>query len=134
MVQAFRDLLELRNVFGADINRLGFPNCDRALQAGGWAAKNILADIEGRPREPFHYSDKGYMAMVGRGSAVAEVGPGPNRKLLSGPLAFLAWLGVHVVLLSGSMQKIRALATWPSDYISHRRSFVVLSRPDRAHS
>jgi NADH dehydrogenase len=105
-----------------------------ALQAGGWAAKNILADIDGRPREPFHYSDKGYMAMVGRGSAVAEVGPGPNRKLLSGPLAFLAWLGVHVVLLSGSMQKIRALATWPSDYISHRRSFVVLSRPDRAHS
>ncbi|GAA2199351.1 NAD(P)/FAD-dependent oxidoreductase [Sinomonas flava] len=102
-----------------------------ALQAGGWAAKNILADIEGRPREPFHYSDKGYMAMVGRGAAVAEVGPGPDRKVLAGPLAFLAWLGVHVFLLSGSLQKVRALATWPSDYISHRRSFVVLSRPDK---
>ena len=100
-----------------------------ALQSGKWAAKNILADLAGRPREPFRYADKGYMAMVGRGSAVAEIGR--KRVLMTGPLAFLAWLGVHVVLLSGSLQKIRALVSWPSDFLTHRRSYVLLPREVR---
>ena len=46
-----------------------------ALQAGRWAADNILADIDGKPRADFHYKDKGIMAMIGRNAAVAEVGP-----------------------------------------------------------
>lgn len=125
-VYVLGDAANMTDAKGNKLPQLG--SC--ALQAGKWAAKNILADIEGRGREPFDYNDKGYMAMVGRGSAVAEMGPGPKRLLLTGPLAFLGWLGVHVVLLSGTMQKIRAMATWPSDYITHRRSFVVLSRPD----
>ncbi|GAB3277592.1 NAD(P)/FAD-dependent oxidoreductase [Sinomonas notoginsengisoli] len=127
-VYVLGDAANMTDAKGNKLPQLG--SC--ALQAGTWAAKNILADIEGggRHRAPFGYVDKGYMAMVGRGSAVAEVGPGPKRVLLNGPLAFLAWLGVHVVLLSGALQKIRAVATWPSDYITHRRSFVVLSRPD----
>lgn len=128
-VYVLGDAANMTDAKGNKLPQLG--SC--ALQAGAWAAKNILADIEGRGREPFAYFDKGYMAMVGRGAAVAEVGPGPKRLLLTGPLAFLGWLGVHVVLLSGTMQKIRAVATWPSDYISHRRSFVVLSRPDGTH-
>ncbi len=45
-----------------------------ALQAGQWAANNIRADIEGKPRKAFHYHDKGIMAMIGKGAAVAEVG------------------------------------------------------------
>ncbi|WP_077488915.1 NAD(P)/FAD-dependent oxidoreductase [Sinomonas mesophila] len=100
-----------------------------ALQSGKWAAKNILADLAGQPREPFKYVDKGYMAMVGRGSAVAEIGR--KRILMTGPLAFLAWLAVHVVLLSGSLQKIRALVSWPSDFLTHRRSYVLLPRESR---
>lgn len=128
-VYVLGDAANMTDAKGNKLPQLG--SC--ALQAGTWAAKNILADIEGRGRAPFAYNDKGYMAMVGRGAAVAEMGPGPKRVLLTGPLAFLGWLGVHVVLLSGTMQKIRAVATWPSDYISHRRSFVVLSRPDKAH-
>jgi NADH dehydrogenase len=126
-VYVLGDAANMTDAKGNRLPQLG--SC--ALQAGSWAAKNILADIAGRPREPFKYVDKGYMAMVGRGAAVAEVGPGPQRKILAGPLAFLAWLGVHVVLLSGGMQKVRALATWPSDYLTHRRSFVVLSRPEQ---
>ena len=45
-----------------------------ALQAGRWAAENILADIAGKPRKPFHYKDKGIMAMIGDNAAIAEVG------------------------------------------------------------
>ncbi|WP_369045408.1 NAD(P)/FAD-dependent oxidoreductase [Sinomonas sp. P10A9] len=129
-VYVLGDAANMTDAKGNQLPQLG--SC--ALQAGTWAAKNILADRDGGHRAPFAYVDKGYMAMVGRGSAVAEVGPGPKRVLLNGPLAFLAWLGVHVVLLSGTLQKIRAVATWPSDYITHRRSFVVLSRPDSSHT
>ncbi len=50
-----------------------------ALQSGAWAAENILADAAGKPRKPFHYHDKGIMAMIGRGAAIAEVGPAPPR-------------------------------------------------------
>ena len=45
-----------------------------ALQSGTWAAKNILADFDGKPRKHFAYHDKGIMAMIGRGAAIGEVG------------------------------------------------------------
>ena len=50
-----------------------------ALQSGAWAAKNLLADFAGRPPQPFRYHDKGIMAMIGRGSAIAAVGSAPPR-------------------------------------------------------
>ena len=49
-----------------------------ALQSGGAAAKTILADIEGKTAKPFHYLDKGTMAMIGRGAAIAQVPPGSS--------------------------------------------------------
>ena len=45
-----------------------------ALQSGTHAADNVLADAAGASRKPFHYHDKGIMAMIGRGAAIAEVG------------------------------------------------------------
>ena len=62
-----------------------------AQQAGTWAARNILGDIDGTGAQPFHYRDKGIMAMIGRKAAVAEVGE--HRHELHGRLAFAAWLG-----------------------------------------
>ena len=59
--------------------------------------RNILADVEGKPAQPFHYHDKGIMAMIGRKAAVAEVGE--HRHELHGRIAFAAWLGVHAQLL-----------------------------------
>jgi NADH dehydrogenase len=99
-----------------------------AQQAGSWAARNILADLRGGSRTPFHYRDKGIMAMVGRGAAVAEIGP--KRVGMRGPLAFLAWLGVHVVLLSGMRQRIGAVVSWCWDYLTHIRPQVVVYQPD----
>ena len=49
-----------------------------------WAAENLLADVAGQPRTPFHYRDKGIMAMIGRGAAIA--GSGPHRRELRGLL------------------------------------------------
>ena len=61
-----------------------------ALQAGRCAADNILADIEGKERQPFRYRDKGIMAMIGRNAAVAEIGTAATRTARCGRLRVVA--------------------------------------------
>jgi NADH:ubiquinone reductase (H+-translocating) len=97
-----------------------------ALQSGQWAAENILADFAGKPRKPFHYHDKGIMAMIGRGAAVAEVGA--HRHELHGVIAFSAWLGVHAMLMTGVRNRIDAFVDWGWDYFSKTRGPQVLDR------
>jgi NADH:ubiquinone reductase (H+-translocating) len=70
-----------------------------ALQSGIWAADNIIASLEGKPAKHFAYKDKGIMAMIGRGAAIAEVGKGHHE--IHGELAHMAWLGVHASLMTG---------------------------------
>lgn len=123
-VYVLGDAANMTDAHGVKLPQLG--SC--AQQAGKWAARNIHADLTGGTRAPFAYVDKGYMAMIGRGAAVAELGP--KRIQMQGPLAFLAWLGVHVVLLSGNRQRISALVSWADDYLTHSRSHVVLGNPD----
>jgi NADH dehydrogenase len=95
-----------------------------ALQSGVWAARNIVARREGKDPTPFHYKDKGIMAMIGRNAAVAEVGAHHHR--LHGPIAFSAWLGVHAWLLSGVRERIDAFVSWGWDYFSENREYAVL--------
>ena len=89
-----------------------------AQQSGRCAAENIHADLTGGTRKPFKYLDKGIMAMIGRGAAVAELGR--SRRQIEGDPAFIAWLGVHVMLLSGTWQKAGALVNWMRDYGTDR--------------
>jgi NADH:ubiquinone reductase (H+-translocating) len=99
-----------------------------ALQSGTAAAHNILADFAGKPRKPFHYHDKGIMAMIGRGAAIAEVGR--HRHELHGPIAFSAWLGVHSLLMTGVRNRVDAFIAWGWDYFSTGRGPQVLDRSD----
>jgi len=101
-----------------------------ALQSGQCAADNILADAAGKPRQSFHYHDKGIMAMIGRGAAIAEVGE--HRHELHGVIAFSAWLGVHAALMSGVRNRVDAFVNWGSDYFTSRRGPQVLDRADAA--
>jgi NADH dehydrogenase len=101
-----------------------------ALQSGEWAAENILADAAGKPRKPFHYRDKGIMAMIGRGAAIAEVGA--HRHELHGPIAFSAWLGVHASLMTGVRNRVDAFVDWGWDYFTTARGPQVLDRPEDA--
>jgi NADH dehydrogenase len=87
-----------------------------AEQSGKWCARNILADLAGEPRKPFAYFDKGIMAMIGRNSAVAEVGE--HRHELEGAVAFAAWIGVHAVLLTSMRARVAAFVEWAWDYFS----------------
>jgi NADH dehydrogenase len=101
-----------------------------AAQTGEWAAQNLLADFAGKHRKPFHYHDKGIMAMIGRGSAVAEVGS--HRHELHGVIAFSAWLGVHAMLMTGVRNRIDAFVSWSWDYFGKSHGPQVLDRSDAA--
>jgi len=97
-----------------------------AQQAGDWAGQNILAELDGAPRQAFHYRDKGIMAMIGRKAAVAEVGQ--HRHELHGRLAFAAWLGVHAELLGNVGAELKAFVSWAEEFYlrPHHRSAALL--------
>ena len=101
-----------------------------ALQSGQAAADNILAEFDGKPRTEFAYRDKGIMAMIGRGAAIAEVGK--NHHEVHGQLAHMAWLGVHASLMTGTRDKIEAIIDWSWDRFSKTGGPHVLDRGDAA--
>ena len=118
-VYAVGDVANIPDADGKTLPQLGSV----AQQAGRWAAVNILRDMHGEPGRPFHYKDKGIMAMIGRNAAVAEVGK--HRHQVEGPLAFAAWLGVHAMLLSGAHSKTDAFLAWAWDYFDRDHAATV---------
>ena len=101
-----------------------------ALQSGKAAARNILAEFEGKPRKDFSYKDKGIMAMIGRKAAIAEMGKDHHE--VHGQLAHMAWLGVHASLMTGARDKIEAIIDWGWDRFSKTGGPHVLDRGDAA--
>ena len=89
-----------------------------ALQSGGAAANTILAELKGAEPKPFAYLDKGTMAMIGRGAAVAQV----KGVELHGKLAFTAWLGVHAALMTGGSNRVNAFRSWAIDFFGKERA------------
>ncbi len=85
-----------------------------AQQAGRQCARNIAACADGSPTSAFAYFDKGVMAMIGRNAAVAEIGP--QRIALTQFIAFIAWLGVHILLLSTLSARVGACLEWAWNY------------------
>lgn len=88
-----------------------------AIQMGKSAAKNILATIHNRPRKPFHYFDKGIMATIGKRKAIAQTG----RLKLTGYIAWLAWLFIHILYLVGFRNRIAVLLEWAWSYLFSKR-------------
>jgi NADH dehydrogenase len=88
-----------------------------AMQMGKHAAINVLRSLEGRPREPFRYVDKGSLATIGRGAAVAQIG----RYKVSGVVAWLLWLFVHIFFLIGFRNRVMVLLEWAWSYLSYDR-------------
>lgn len=91
-----------------------------AVQSGTAVAANIRAVLDNKPTEPFAYRDKGIMAMIGRNAAVAEVGR--HRHEIHGPVAFIAWLGLHAMLLAGVHSRIDAFLQWADGYVHRDRA------------
>jgi NADH:ubiquinone reductase (H+-translocating) len=89
-----------------------------ALQAGTHAGENITRLVKGKNTEPFKYKDKGTMATVGRGAAVVQFHGG---RTMTGHAAWLAWLGVHLVLLSGGQERGQTVTDWGWEIMTHQR-------------
>jgi NADH dehydrogenase len=89
-----------------------------ALQAGNQAAENIVQLVEGKKTKEFNYKDKGTMATVGRGAAVVQF---HNGKTMTGHAAWLAWLGVHLTLLSGGEERTATFMDWGWTVMTHGR-------------
>jgi NADH dehydrogenase len=90
-----------------------------AIQGAKYAAKEIRNRLEDKaPQPPFKYFDKGSMAIISRFRAVAMVG----KLRLTGIVAWLMWLGVHLVYLTGFKNQVSALMRWAITFISNNRS------------
>jgi NADH dehydrogenase len=88
-----------------------------AMQQARFVARQITRSLEGQPREVFRYRDKGSMATIGRSRAVAAVG----KLELTGFVAWLAWLALHIFYLIGFRNRLVVLVDWAWAYIGYRR-------------
>ena len=101
-----------------------------ALQAGRHVGETIKRLLDGKQPEPFEYFNKGLMAQVGRGAAVVEL---PTGGTMTGHLAWLAWLGVHLSLLNGAEEKVGVFVDWGWNLLTHKRGKrIILSDEDVA--
>src|SRR5213079_3042984 len=95
-----------------------------AMQQGRHAARNVIMMIAGDEPQRFWYFDKGSMATIGRNKAVADL------KLvhLTGILAWLAWLFVHVIFLVGFRNRLAVLFQWAWAYFSFNKGARLITR------
>ncbi|MGE5212059.1 MAG: NAD(P)/FAD-dependent oxidoreductase [Nitrospirota bacterium] len=95
-----------------------------AMQQGRHAARNILRMIHGERPRPFRYFDKGSMATIGRNKAVADL----KFFHLSGLLAWLAWLFVHIIFLVGFRNRVLVLVQWAWAYLTFDKGARLITR------
>jgi NADH dehydrogenase len=99
-----------------------------ALGMGQHAAACILADLNGRARAPLRYLDKGNMATIGFNRAVVEV----RRLRMSGFVAWLAWVFVHLMTLVGHRNRVVVFIKWAWAWWTADRSSRLLWDSSRA--
>ena len=98
-----------------------------AMQQGRWVAHQIAADLAGNSRTPFHYFDKGSLATIGRAAAVAQFG----KVHISGFLAWLSWLFIHIFFLVGFRNRIIVMIQWAWSYFTYDRSARLITGEKR---
>ena len=102
----------------ADHNNKPLPGtAPVALQQGKYIGKAILNEIKGKKNQPFNFIDKGQMATIGRKRAIVEKGSFK----ISGFIAWIIWLTVHIYYLTGFKNRIFVLINWAWSYFSFKR-------------
>ena len=113
------------DVGGAELPMLSPP----AMQEGRYVARAILAAVareRGASLEPFRYRDKGAMATVGRNAAVVELG----RLRLTGFVAWVSWLFVHLYYLIGFRNRAAVFLSWGWNYVREDRPIRIITRTE----
>ncbi len=97
-----------------------------AMQQAEVAAANIRRGLAGQPLRPFLYRDPGALATIGRSQAVARLG----KLQIYGFVAWLAWLGIHLMQLIGFRNRLVVLINWAWDYLFYNRAVrLILEEP-----
>ncbi|MFL6016830.1 MAG: NAD(P)/FAD-dependent oxidoreductase [Gaiellaceae bacterium] len=96
-----------------------------AMQQGRYAAKVVGARLESREIGAFHYRDKGNLATIGRAAAVADI----KGLRLSGFVAWLTWLFVHLFYLIGFQNRLLVLIRWTFSFVTRGRGARLISLP-----
>jgi NADH:ubiquinone reductase (H+-translocating) len=94
-----------------------------AIQMGEYAARTITGDLAGQPRRAFQYWDKGQLAVIGRGRAVADIW----KLRFGGFPAWLVWIFVHIFYLIGFRNRILVLIQWAWSYVTFGRGARLIS-------
>ena len=103
--------------------------CQTAMQMGEHVARMVANDVKGKTRHPFHYNDKGSLATIGRAAAVADI----RGFHLSGLLAWLIWVFVHIMYLIGFKNRIVVMIQWAWAYIGYRRGIRLITGDPEMH-
>jgi NADH dehydrogenase len=94
-----------------------------AIQSGKHVARMIRNDQKGRGRSPFKYFDKGNIATIGRAAAVAEI----FGVHLSGLVAWLVWVFLHIIYLIGFRNRLVVMVQWTWAYIASKRGIRLIT-------
>lgn len=97
-----------------------------AMQQGRYAAESVMARLRGETTKPFHYHDKGSLAVIGRAAGVANLG----RLKFQGVLAWLAWLFIHLMYLVQFRNRLIVFIRWGFQYLSFDRGARLITGKD----
>src|SRR5207237_10786643 len=100
------------------------------MQQGRRVAMNIGRELGGQPREAFRYLDRGSLATIGRAAAVAQFG----KIHLSGFVAWLAWLFIHILFLIGFRNRLIVMIQWAWSYFTYERGARLITGDTRLPS
>lgn len=137
LVDEYNEVQGTKNIFAIGDTCLQttdpqFPNghpqlAQVAIQQGKWLAANLRALANNRPLRPFHYQDRGSMAIIGRNKAVADLPQPPLH--LHGFIAWFIWVFIHLVSLISHRNRIITLYNWMIAYFSKDQSLRLIVRP-----
>ena len=114
-VLALGDMVRVRGPGGDPLPLPGVAPV--AMQQGRYAAGVVLRRLQGRPVAPFRYHDKGNLATIGRARAVADI----KGARLSGFIAWVTWLVVHLWYLIGFQNRLLVLIRWTFSFLTRGR-------------
>jgi NADH dehydrogenase len=123
-VFALGDMVRVQAAEGTPVDLPGVAPV--AMQQGRYAAKVTRARLRGKQTPPFRYRDKGNLATIGRGAAVADI----KGLRLSGFVAWVTWLVVHLWFLVGFQNRLVVMIRWTSSFLTHGRgSRLIAGQP-----
>jgi NADH dehydrogenase len=126
-ILALGDMVRVR---GSDGQSVTYPGvAPVAIQQGRYAARVIRNRLQERETPPFHYHDKGNVATIGRRAAVVDLG----YLRLSGTLAWLVWLVVHLWYLIGFQNRLLVVIRWLISFVTRGRGARLITALDQTY-